>query len=551
MWLDVLNEERTSLLNQPFKLSRHFSDVNFMKKNLSLKLSECRSLKPEEADTEMVFEYVKMQNHIIISIQNPLQNIQIHVDHDFVTFTLDSDGVVSSWNVSCQNLFQYQADEIIGQHVSRFYVNAASSQADLAKCKEEGGFKDAFWRMKKNRQVFWSHVSMYPICDKQYVNNGYIVLIGDLSKDTETQRMLLENRLKTDLISNIVHEIKTPLQSLLSCVEMVRGSLGTSNIDTMTLIDESVASLLKIIMDLFSFSKIQSKEMMVSIDVFDVRETLTDIVSFLPTKNQDVNISVHVHPGTSQFILGEEICFREVMTNLIDNAVKFTAKGNVVVKVSECQNGFRFQVIDDGIGISQDDLSKLFLPFDKLDQSSRSQNQGTGMGLSVVKGIVEMLKGHIGVESEIGRGSMFWVELPFKSSHVDLDLGNQNEFPEPNKPDANIMLVEDNTINQTVISRMLKMIGYSNVTVASNGLQALRMSKHTKFDLILMDIQMPVMDGCDTTRFLRDDKIETPILAISTNVENKEKCFSVGMNDFLAKPFRLKTLYLKLNYWTV
>ena len=253
----------------------------------------------------------------------------------------------------------------------------------------------------------------------------------------------------------------------------------------------------------------------------------------------------------SSYVIGDALRLRQVLTNLLSNALKFTEQGYIRIGVTldEQQQLLRFEVEDTGIGMSASARDKLFQSFTQADASTSRKYGGTGLGLTICKELVVLMGGDIGVNSELGKGSCFWFTLPYKPSdqlvNTSVSTSEMTVFV-----DKKILLVEDNLVNQKVALKLLEKFGLQ-ADLAENGQQAIDHVSQKNYDLILMDCQMPVMDGYTATRILRSQQLKTPIVAMTANAsaEDRSECIACGMNDFIAKPYQLHELSALLQRW--
>ena len=293
-------------------------------------------------------------------------------------------------------------------------------------------------------------------------------------------------------------------------------------------------------------------------------------------------MSLKISTNVMRFVKGDRLRVHQVLSNLIDNAVKFTETGEVSVAIdvgsqkdieevwkSKLQERegkeedediyvVRFTVADTGIGISKENVEKLFTPFSQLDPFYTKKYQGTGMGLAICKRLVEMMHGKIYVTSELGVGSTFSFTIGFKRTRA-IDLVAPSSTATASNlsdrralyPEAKILIVEDNVVNQNVIKRVLKRLGYKNMDLAENGQEAVKKVTNGSFDIILMDIQMPVMDGYQATKEIRNTIKDVPIVAMTANAlkGDAEKCLAAGMNDYVSKPMDIQLLSTVMNHW--
>ena len=322
-------------------------------------------------------------------------------------------------------------------------------------------------------------------------------------------------------------------------------------------------SLLAIINDILDLSKIESGKMEYEIHPFSVPDVLDSLVTLLGlrAKEKGIDLQVHIDPAAQPPVQGDSQRLRQVLLNLIGNAIKFTERGSVKVLVLRNANGLRFEVTDTGIGIPLENQVKLFSNFSQVDASTSRKFGGTGLGLVISKRLVEGMGGSIGVRSAADSGSCFWFELPWnptlESAASVLPVPQTAVLPEPVvntlAPERPILLVEDNRINQQLALVLLKRLGYV-ADLAENGREALVASRAKSYALILMDMQMPELDGLQATRAIRQEcprNQKTPIIALTANAmqSDRDACQAAGMDDFLSKPFTRQQLASCLERW--
>jgi CheY-like chemotaxis protein len=318
-------------------------------------------------------------------------------------------------------------------------------------------------------------------------------------------------------------------------------------------IAHSGEALLSIINDILDLSKIEAGHMEFETHVFSLGALVNSVSSVLSLKAQDKGIGfrVAIPDGLASDYQGDSLRIRQILFNLLGNAVKFTSQGEVRLQVLPTPTGLRFEVHDSGIGIPADALGKLFSNFVQVDASTSRQFGGTGLGLVICKRLAEGMGGSIGVDSTVGQGSCFWFELPLALAEVALAGPGKTSEPAPLQtsgndatPDApalHILLVEDHPVNQKLATLLLQRQGYE-VELAEDGAQAVEAAGKKAYALILMDVQMPVMNGFEATRLIRagdGPNRTTPIVALTANAmqSDKDMCLDAGMDDFLTKPF--------------
>jgi signal transduction histidine kinase/CheY-like chemotaxis protein len=348
---------------------------------------------------------------------------------------------------------------------------------------------------------------------------------------------------KSEYLANMSHELRAPLSGIQGMLEIALDSeLTTAQKEELETARDCSNSLLALVNDILDVSKIEAGRMTLEKIPFDPRELIGSCSRSLASKaaNRGLQLWCEITPEVPAHLLGDPLRVREIIVNLLDNAVKYTNEGSVRLLLARApelvanQPRFRIDVIDTGIGIPADKLESIFDAFTQSDDSIARRYGGTGLGLAITKKLVQMHNGRIWVESEVDRGSAF---------HVEIDL---NEIPA--SPDAvparsrdRILIVEDNLVNQRVVAGLLNKKGYET-TVVNHGGEALAALEAASFDLVLMDVQMPVLDGLETTRRIRLDERwrNLPIVGLTAHAMtgDRERCIQAGMNDYLPKPVR-------------
>ncbi|MCX6595425.1 MAG: ATP-binding protein [Acidobacteria bacterium] len=372
------------------------------------------------------------------------------------------------------------------------------------------------------------------------------------------QAAQLASRTKGEFVANMSHEIRTPMNGVLGMLSLVMDSeLSRQQRDYIETAHNSAESLLRILNDILDFSKIDAAAMQLESRPFDpvalVRELEREFFTQMAGRGLDWRVEVPELPP----VLGDVGRLRQVLVNLVGNAMKFTERGGVTLRVAELarhRSGgtemieLDFSVTDTGIGIAPEKQQAIFDPFVQADGSVTRRTGGTGLGLSISRRFVELMGGQIGLSSEPGRGSRFFFSASFGVTTLDRSLG-----PAPvgaaieSNGDVWVLLVEDNLVNQKVCSQLLLKQGYQ-VVVANDGLEALERLRQRQFDLILMDVHMPRLDGLETTMRIREDERQSgrhvPIIALTASamVEDREQCLAAGMDAYLAKPIQRQLL---------
>lgn len=371
-----------------------------------------------------------------------------------------------------------------------------------------------------------------------------------------TQRALAASNAKSEFLANISHELRTPMNGLLGMVDIVLESrLTPEQREQLETARRCAYSLLALLNDILDLSKIEAGKMILEQIPFDVRAVILDCVKAQSANASSKGISLvtELDERIPAQIVGDPLRFRQIVANLVSNAVKFTERGRVQVILDPVAYGggpgLRLRVADTGTGISTEKLSAIFEKFTQADGSVSRKYGGTGLGLAITRRLVEIHLGEITVESELGKGSTFTVLLPMEAAQVQRPApavaaaASQPSGRAQMGKRVRILVVEDNIVNQKVVAAILKKRQYQ-IELATDGRQALQFldahAERDPFSLVLMDVQMPVLDGLEATRLIRSDPrwVQLPIIAMTAHAMNgdRERCLLAGMNDYLSKP---------------
>ena len=497
----------------------------------------------------------------------------------------DEDHCIVFWNEGAEKIFGLNSEAALGKHITFMIPEPYRDHRNrsFAKIIDQPSETQQIGAISTpNLQLI---ISPNPEQDNQLPvellisswNTGkgkhYSSIFRDISERCRYEDELIaardaanaSTRAKADFLANMSHEIRTPMHGILGMTDLALATpLSPEQREYIQLAHTSAENLLSLINDILDFSKIEAGKLTLEHIDFDLRAQLQEVVKplSLRAQQQGLDLVLDIDSALPERFIGDPLRVRQLILNLVSNALKFTETGRISILVktlAPSDRGFNIQcaVSDTGIGIPADKLHSIFDAFTQADTSTSRQYGGTGLGLSICAQLVRLMQGKIWVESTLGQGSTFYFTVCLETQSAPTENPSAPIAASPSTSIAaesigfrplRILLAEDNPVNQTFAMAVLSKAGHQ-VTLAQNGQQAVGLAKQQAFDVILMDMHMPVMDGLQAAQAIRVMNKQTPIIALSAQTEGdfRTQCLDAGMNDTLPKPIRAETLLMKLS----
>jgi len=545
----------------------HMGASNFFKKPLDIKLLT--------TGIDKAFE--KYMLHQTIHERDMIFNALTHAAQDAIIMT-DNKNQIRFWNNFAEQLFGFSSKEtiqktlyqlIISQNNQQKFKQWISAQQNVNKKRSLETFETQ--AIKKNGK----RITIELTCTPVLIQNEYtdIFILRDMTRHKKQMIQLKKmkahadqmaekadhaNQAKSDFLRTMSHEIRTPINSVISLTYLLTNtSLDEEQKKYVISIQTSAESLLFIVNDIIELEKIETGQLTLNPVHYHFKSSIQEIIGIFDHsfQSKELELKLTIDKKIPDHVYADKGRLRQILINLIGNAIKFTERGHISLCIqleSQKKNSIvlHFSIQDTGIGISKKQIKRLFKTFSQANPTIASKYGGSGLGLSISKRICEMMNGSIGVESEEGKGSTFWFTVQIQHSQ-EKDLKEEpDENLKINKKlkGLSILLVEDNLVNQIYAKNILTKSG-GKVTVVENGKKAIEILAKQKFDIIFMDIQMPVMDGYHAAKIIRDPTSnvldhDVPIIAMSAHSksDHQKKCMDFGMNGYITKPINIKHL---------
>lgn len=482
------------------------------------------------------------------------------------------------WSEEMYNIFEVDPQTFIPR--SSTYLNLFLSEDRVAikraivKCsRTKEPIAEDLRAVLPDHSIKFVNVQAYYQYNEKGDIEKFVGTVQDVNQRKQVESELIEARkaaeesgkIKEQFLANMSHEIRTPMNAIIGFTSLMIGqdNFSPEQKKYIKAIHDAGEHLMVIINDILDFSKIESGKMVIEKLDFSLPELIEKVMNLFKQKADEKGIQLTsvVAEDVPRHLSGDPVRLNQVLVNIIGNALKFTEKGHVKLTIRVLKNTdsiatLRFSAEDTGIGISEDKINTIFESFTQASNDTTRKYGGTGLGLTIVKKIVELQHGQIAVESKVGQGTVFHIDLPFEKSASDHIKGKRektgqeeslSEYPK----DIRVLMAEDNELNQALAISVFKKIGW-DLDIAGNGLIAIEKLKSSQYDIVLMDIQMPEMDGYTATLKIRNELqaplAQIPIVAITAHALNSEvkKCLDAGMNEYIAKPFKIEELVRKV-----
>jgi PAS domain S-box-containing protein len=482
---------------------------------------------------------------------------------DYAIINLDINGLIVSWNKGAENIKGYSAEEVIGKSHSIFYTQTDIENHEPEKMLDvavsDGSMISEGVRVRKDGTTFEAHVSLTAVYDHTGALIGFTKITRDITIQKNAERFLVEakmkaseaNHAKSEFLANMSHEIRTPMNGIVGMASLLQStSLDNEQKRLLSILGRSAESLIIVINDILDFSKIEAGQLELEVIDFELGTLLSDFAASMSFRSDDkeLDFACPTKPIIDQWYKGDPTRLKQILTNLVGNAFKFTPKGSVLVDVFTDEKGLlRFEVTDTGIGIEAANVDKLFDRFTQEDSSTTRRFGGTGLGLAICKQLVTMMGGQIGVRSAIGKGSTFWFTLDLPSVIKAPTQAFSNEDLKKQK----LLVVDDNRINLDYLTNLLKIWGidYVETDKATDAIVLLKQAINDgdPFSIAIFDMKMPGMSGINIQERIKEHQelshLKTILLTSVANLGHAKKALKKGFSAYMTKPFNPNEIF--------
>lgn len=498
------------------------------------------------------------------SVKNELNTIVNTIEG--VIFKTDLNGDFKYLNKAWEDVFNIPIEIALNKNYKDLLFSSMDQDALRAmelEAIKQTEFNTLFKHTTFSNKTLWIQLRLSLTYDESGAANGYIGTFNDVTQLKETEiKLNRANKTKDEFLSTMSHEIRTPLNAVIGMSDiLLMDKFLPEQLENFQVLKYSSEHLLALINDLLDLNKFKSQEIKISEEDFNLSELVQNIQLHFKqvALNKKLSFETIIDSSIPMVLNGDSLKLSQVLKNLLSNAFKFTHDGGVVFKIENIQTkeetaSIRFSVKDSGIGVSYDKQKDIFKSFVQASNNTSTIYGGTGLGLHISKELLNIQNSNLHLESNIGKGSTFWFDITFKTSKKVL-TDEHNISSQREQIDLKVLIAEDNKFNALILGKLLKNWNVDFV-LAKNGQQALDIYSSRNFDVILMDLQMPILDGYDTTRIIRkmDDKIKStiPIIALTafTKSEVSAKTERYKMNGYISKPFDINELHSLLKHYS-
>jgi two-component system, sensor histidine kinase and response regulator len=500
-----------------------------------------------------------------VELERHLAQFKHALDEHAIVSIADIHGNISYANDKFCRISGYSREELLGgnHRILKSGVHPDSYYRKLwATISAGDAWTGEICNRAKDGHLYWVLATISPIMGGDGLPEQYIAIRADISRIKEAENALIHakdaaesaSRSKSEFLANMSHEIRTPMNGVMGMLNLALDTpLDDEQREYLKLAQSSADSLLRILNDILDLSKIEAGRLDVNMDLTELGTLLKELGRFYEPRCREKGLSFSVShdPSVPDSVMADPIRLRQVLMNLLSNALKFTHTGEIRLEVRRDGDFVRYAVRDTGIGIPREQQTLVFEAFAQADGSITRRYGGTGLGLTISNRLAQLMGGHMGLESEVGHGSEFFIVLPLLDGGELEGSEMATEMPSLQSSSAHtldVLLAEDNPVNQKIATLLLERLGH-RVMVAENGESALSALANQQFDLVLMDMQMPEMGGLEATRLIRAGEKPgvrpLPIIALTANAyaEDRAKCLEAGMNGFVTKPIRREELF--------
>ncbi len=540
--------------------------------DVNLSVSILKDAKGNVTGSIGIMRDITKQKQAEQKIRESENKFRIILDNSAAAITLtDEEQRIISWNKFTEQLFGLKKEDLYLRPVSSLYPAEEWKKILAENIRKTGSRHHLETKiLRKDRKVIDVDLSINVLKDAEGKITGSVGILQDITEQKRFQQMLVQAKMaaeeassaKSLFLANMSHEVRTPMNTILGMMDLTLDTeLNPEQQENLRVAKDAADNLLGLINDILDLSRVEAGKMTLESIEFDLPNVVKSVVKGLSVLANKKNLALinNISTDVPQVLIGDPVRLRQVLVNLINNAIKFTHKGGITTTVhissrtdQECE--LYFTVTDTGIGIPKDKLGLIFEAFTQADVSTARHYGGTGLGLAISQRLVDMMNGRIWVESTEGKGSTFNFTARFKIPKRDPDAVKKLEEAiekvsySKDIDRLKILLAEDNIVNQKIAVKMLEKQGWT-VTAVTNGQEVITALRQQAFDLVLMDAQMPVLDGLEATKLIRDEEKKTgkhvPIVALTARVmdDDQKKMLAVGMDGFIAKPIEREKLY--------